>query len=86
MLEGSNTRFSFTDLRPINRDISHEISERHLQSQTTLQNRLLCHLYKVHDVELSANFHNLPVPCAHWSVTHPPEDDYVRNLQRKHLI
>ena len=24
----------------------------------------------MHDVKLSANFHNLPVPCAHWSVTH----------------
>ena len=70
MLEGSNIWvFSFTDLRPFNRDISHEIShtssEGHLQSQTTLQNRLLCDLYKVHDVKLSANFHNLPVPCAH---------------------
>ena len=48
MLEGSNMGFSFTDLRPFNRDMSHEIShtssEGHLQSQATLQNRLLCHL------------------------------------------
>ena len=28
MLEGSNMGFSFTDLRPFNRDISHEISLR----------------------------------------------------------